>query len=96
MPLTALPKYFVNLRPGERRRAALRFKLRYAALMTMPTGSVSELGSTIGLSPTQISALIREGDLSPELCIKLELACGKRDFPRQWWNPELYAESGAH
>lgn len=96
MPLTTLPKFFANLRPGERRRAELRFKLRYAALMTMPSGSVSELGATVGLSPTQMSLLIREGDLPSELCVKLELTCGKRDFPRAWWNPELYAEVGAH
>lgn len=92
-----LPKHLANYRGQQYRVESLRFKLRLIALMTMPRGSMKELCDALEISSTTLSATINTGYLPGELCIKLERIGGRVDFPRQWFNPELYevAHQGA-
>jgi hypothetical protein len=89
--MTKLPKHFANYRGHQLRVETARFKLRYAALMTMPRGTLKELGDALGISTTSMTYMIGSGHINGDMCVKLERICGRADFPRQWFNPELYS-----
>lgn len=95
MPLAQYPKHFRNLKGHQLRVETTKFKVRLAALMSVPSGTVRELSQAVGLSDSGLSKLAATGYLPGDLCVKLEMVCGKADFPRQWFNPELFSTVGA-
>jgi hypothetical protein len=95
MPSPKLPKHLNGLKGHDLRQATVRFKLRYAALMTTPEASIRALGAAIGVQSTVLSDNIKYGYVDGYICVKLEKYCGRAEFPRQWFNPELYENATA-
>lgn len=95
MPFVKLPKHLNALKGHMLRQSTVRWKLSLAALMTVPDGTLQGLAKGAGAHPTTLSNAIKAGYIDGSLCIKLEKFCGRAEFPRHWFNPELYERETA-
>ena len=72
-----------------------RFVLRLAALYASRGGTISELATRLGRSPSYLLSLHRGGPpMSPSLAIELENLVGREVLTREMARPDIFVVQG--
>lgn len=87
------PKWLDGITDDSEREAARhRYLLNLACVFHSKDARTSDLADALGVTANNLSIIKARGRVSPEMAIDIERILGRDHFPRELFNPALYAE----